>query len=482
MAEAPPVKAATPQEDDEDPAQQEDDDDQNDAEDDATPQDSPRPSRSATPRRGRGQPRGRRRLGRPPKRVTVGSEDDNNEPASDAGTPKRRGGFRGGRGGGRWAKYKAGLSRQTAPPVDDDGNVLDVVDDEVVLPGDPEGDTHVDSNGYLQDGREYRVRTFTILGRGQKLYMLSTEPARCIGFRDSYLFFQKHKYLYKILIDEEEKRDLIERDVMPNSYKGRQIGVVTARSVYREFGAKIVIGGKKITDDYKVQEARERGDVEGELAVPEDRLPAPGEEYNRNQYVAWHGASQVYHTNPPGAPQPGGKGPEGKRKRIVITSDNWMLEHAREASRFNGTLANARKANFDGIYDVHTNAVLYPKDMQSTHGRWEKIDDANPSQDEDLTRRLPQLPPIYARNFRIHDLCLETAPQSAFGEPGDQVNANDLSSIPPHIIEELPEECAIALHEAQQLESVWQSKWTAEKRDGLRTHFLPSVDWYPKQS
>jgi len=33
------------------------------------------------------------------------------------------------------------------------------------------------------------------------LYMLSTEPARCIGFRDSYLFFQKHKLLYKIIID-----------------------------------------------------------------------------------------------------------------------------------------------------------------------------------------------------------------------------------------------------------------------------------------
>ena len=102
---------------------------------------------------------------------------------------------------------------------------MEVTNDEVVLPDDPEGVEKVDENGILQEGREYRVRTFTILGRGQRLYMLSTEPARCIGFRDSYLFFQKHKYLYKILIDEEEKKDLIERDIMPNSYKGRQIGV-----------------------------------------------------------------------------------------------------------------------------------------------------------------------------------------------------------------------------------------------------------------
>lgn len=484
MEEAPPANAHTPQDDNEDPDQPEEEDDQNDAEDDATPQESPRPSRSATPRRGRGGslPRGRRRLGRPPKRITAGSEDETVEVPSDAGTPKKRGGFRGGRGGGRWAKYKAGLSRQTAPPVDDNGNVLDVVEDEVVLPGDPEGDLHVDQNGFLQDGREYRVRTFTIFGRGKKLYMLSTEPARCIGFRDSYLFFQKHKYLYKILIDEDEKRDLIERDVMPNSYKGRQIGVVTARSVYREFGARIVIGGKKVIDDYKVQEARERGDIEGELAVPEDRLPGPGEEYNRNQYVAWHGASAVYHTNPPGAPQPGAKGLEGKRKRIVITSDNWMLEHAREASRFNGVLANARKQNFDGIYDIHTNTILYPKHMQPTHGRWEKLDDTESRDDDGISQRLARLPSIYARNFRIHDFCLETAPESAFREPGYRVNENDLSSIPSHIIEELPEECMGALQEAQQRERAWQSRWTAEKRDGLRTHFLPSVDWYPKQA
>lgn len=483
MEEAPPVDAPTPQEDEADADQGDDDDEQNDAEDDATPRDSPRPSRSATPRRGRGGalPRGRRRLGRPPKRSTAGSEEEPAEVASDAGTPKKRGGFRG-RGGGRWAKYKAGLSRQAPPPTDDEGNVLDVVDDEVQLPEDPAGEQKVDKNGYLQDGREYRVRTFTIFGRGKRLYMLSTEPARCIGFRDSYLFFQKHKYLYKIIIDEDEKRDLIDRDLMPNSYKGRQIGVVTARSVFREFGAKIVIGGRKITDDYHDRLARERGDVEGELAVPEDRLAAAGEEYNRNQYVAWHGASAVYHTNLPNAPTQGTKGQEGKRKRIIITSDNWMLEHAREASRFNGALASARKLSFQGIYDIHTNTIQLPTNLQSTHGRWEKIDDMHPEEEDGRSHRLPQLAPIYARNFRIHDLCLETASESAVGKPGLSMDKYALNSIAPHILEELPEECLVALQDAQRRERCWQSKWTSERRDGLRAHFLPSVDWYPKQA
>lgn len=160
--------------------------------------------------------------------------------------------------------------------------------------------------------------------------MLSTEPARCTGFRDSYLFFTKHQNLYKIIVDDQEKRDLIDRDIIPNSYKGRAIGVVTARSVFREFGARIVIGGRRIIDDYEVQAARERGDVEGDLIEPNDRLPKPGEQYNKNQYVAWHGASSVYHTSGPSLPAPVGKVVSAKRK-VYVTSANWQLEHAKEA-------------------------------------------------------------------------------------------------------------------------------------------------------
>jgi chromatin structure-remodeling complex protein RSC7 len=206
-----------------------------------------------------------------------------------------------------------------------------VRDDEIELPEDPEGETKVDKMGRLQGGREYRVRTFTIQDRGERLYMLSTEPARCIGFRDSYLFFQKHKQLFKIILPEEAKHDLIDRNLIPHSYKGRAIGVVTARSVFREFGAKIVIGGRKIIDDYQVAACRANGDIEGELAVPDDVLPPPGQEYDRNRYVAWHGASAVYHAGMPTIPLPNGKSVESKKRRVQVTGSNWMLEHARES-------------------------------------------------------------------------------------------------------------------------------------------------------
>ncbi len=278
----------------------------------------------------------KRRAGRPPKSRPndwEGNQElENKEIGSDVGTPRRRGGWRGrGFGGGRWGKPRGGPSHITQVPLDKEGNMAIVKNDEVQLPEDLEGETKVDKMGNLLGDREYRVRVFTISGKGNRLYMLSTEPARCIGFRDSYLFFQKHRQLYKIILAEEAKRDLIERNIIPHSYKGRAIGVVTARSVFREFGARIVIGGRKIIDDYQVAAARANGDVEGEFAVPEDTLPGGGDTYDRNRYVAWHGASSVYHSGVPSVPSANGKIGDVKKRKINMTGVNWMLEHAREA-------------------------------------------------------------------------------------------------------------------------------------------------------
>ena len=239
-----------------------------------------------------------------------------------SGRSRGRGGFRGRR---RGMKTEA-----PAVVVDKNGQVLSVVDDEVQVDFDAEGDAKVDDKGNLHGGREYRVRTFKILGKEERLYMLSTEPARCCGFRDSYLFFTKHPKLYKVVVGEEEKKDLIDRDILPNSYKGRNIGVVSARSVFREFGARIIVGGRKVVDDYKVTEARERGDVEGELADPADMIPDNRDDYNRNRYVAWFGASEVYRTQAQGA-APAGKPSQIGKRRTNITVGNWQFMHAREA-------------------------------------------------------------------------------------------------------------------------------------------------------
>ncbi|MCJ1473833.1 hypothetical protein MMC13_002485 [Lambiella insularis] len=473
--------------------------------------DSEVPSRNATPVRGRGS--ARRRAGRPAKPRTHDwdalDEPDSRDGGSDTGTPKRRGGFRGGRGfgAGRWAKARGGPSHISQVPLDKEGNMANVVDDEVELPEDPEGELKVDKNGHLKDGREYRVRVFTIQGKGDRLYMLSTEPARCIGFRDSYLFFQKHRQLFKIILPEDAKRDLIERNIIPHSYKGRAIGVVTARSVYREFGARIVIGGKMVTDDYQVAAARGSGSIEGELAVPDDHLPTTGQGYDKNRYVAWHGASSVYHSGIPTIPLVNSKMPEGKKRRVQVTDENWKLEHSRSASQFNSKLTEMRRANLAGVYDVHTNHVHLPKIMQPTHAKWEAVDEISPATDtenpipngiSDLnltdnntptndprnldTASSPPpppkvhftpVPPLIQRNFLTADEYYVRPPISNLGVPGPVSSEFDcgpkgLTDVSDEIIALLPEECRGPFFEARELEIQWKARFKTEQEDGHR--------------
>jgi chromatin structure-remodeling complex protein RSC7 len=260
--------------------------------------------------------------------------------------------------------------------MDEDGNPYEVCEDEIVLPEDPAGEQKITRDGELLGGRDFRVRTFTVLGKGKRLFMLSTEPARCMGFRDSYLLFQKHRKLYKVVADEDEKFDLIHRDIIPHSYKGRSIGLVTARSVFREFGAKIIIGGKRVKDDYYEAEALAAGFNEDMIADPDDKLPPPGEPYNKNQYVAWHGASQVYHQYT--APQVFARDPHSvaatARKVVPVTDENWMLEHARAAMMYNSFLAQQRAQNVSkgGVYEPHSGVVFCPAATQPTRALWEK--------------------------------------------------------------------------------------------------------------
>ena len=489
-------------------------------EDQGTPAaDSDADSRPTTPAIGRSSaPRKKRggRWARRGSRRTVQNDLEGRDTGSDMGTPKKRGGWRGGRGagGGRWGKPRGGPSHVTQVPLDKAGNMANVKDDEVELPGDPEGEQKVDKNGNLKGDREYRVRTFLIEGKGERLYMLSTEPARCIGFRDSYLFFQKHPQLFKIILEEDAKKDLIDRSLIPHSYKGRAIGVVTARSVFREFGAKIIIGGKRIIDDYQVAAGRAEGAVEGEFAVPEDNVPATGDEYDRNRFVAWHGASAVYHTGAPSVPAVNGKAVEGKKRKFVVTGSNWMLEHAREArydwyqfsinshadsdSRFNSSLAASRRHNLNGVYDVHTNVMQYPKIMQPTHAKLEQVPpeapmlkyptatngEANSEQvngtgpsanEQDLTTDtiFPELPASYTRNFMVTDTYYKGPATSTFGYPGPEGSVVDvgppgLTQIPEHVLAELPEECRQAFFEAREEERKWKSSWGTEDDDKAR--------------
>ena len=96
--------------------------------------------------------------------------------------------------------------------------------------------------------------------------MLATECARVLGYRDSYLLFNKNRSLYKIIATQPEKDDLIQQEILPYSYRSRQIAIVTAKSMFRQFGSRVIANGRRVRDDYWEAKARKQGFTEEDMA------------------------------------------------------------------------------------------------------------------------------------------------------------------------------------------------------------------------
>jgi len=131
---------------------------------------------------------------------------------------------------------------------------------------DEAGERKVGPNGEALDSREYKCRTFYVSNRGVKLFMLATECARVLGYRDSYLLFNKNRSLFKIIASQAEKDDLISQDILPYSYRSRQIAIVTAKSMFRQFGSRVIVDGRRVRDDYWEAKAKKQGFTEEDLA------------------------------------------------------------------------------------------------------------------------------------------------------------------------------------------------------------------------
>ncbi|KAK4201843.1 putative chromatin structure-remodeling complex protein [Triangularia verruculosa] len=210
---------------------------------------------------------------------------------------------------------------------------------------DEAGEKKVLSNGQLTGGREYRCRTFFVPNRGDKLFMLATECARVLGYRDSYLLFNKNRSLFKIIASQEEKDDLVNQEILPFSYRSRQIAIVTARSMFRQFGSRVITNGRRVRDDYWESKARKQGFTEADPAGEKRPGASKAREAEANHNAGILGAphGEIVYSNTPGqfggAPgpqlvQPGMIGPPpGSSTRMpVITLGPDYNTHSRDYS------------------------------------------------------------------------------------------------------------------------------------------------------
>lgn len=172
------------------------------------------------------------------------------------------------------------------------------------------GEKKVMPNGTLIGNRTYRCRTFLVPNRGDKLFMLATECARVLGYRDSYLLFNKNRSLFKIIASQPEKDDLVQQEILPFSYRSRQIAIVTARSMFRQFGSRVIENGRRVRDDYWETKARKQGFTEADPAGEKRPGAAKAREAaeNQNNMLMSGPHTEIVYNNTPG-PYPGAPPP-----------------------------------------------------------------------------------------------------------------------------------------------------------------------------
>jgi chromatin structure-remodeling complex protein RSC7 len=219
------------------------------------------------------------------------------------------------------------------------------------------------------------------------------------------------------------------------------------------------------------------------------------------------------------------------RSHFLLTDANHYVY-----SRFNSSILGSRRENLQGLYDIHTNIMQYPKIMQPTHVRWESVtppDSNRPSrlrllnsasaaalgltngapdqsaddqptsnggsgQVDDMNKPatiFPTVPAIFSRNFSIHDIYYQSPPYSSLGIPGPDGDVLDLSSnglisistkdgnpvfhASPSVLAELPLDCRLAYREAAEREWEWKRLWQGESMDGARAVLPLSYSWNP---
>lgn len=175
---------------------------------------------------------------------------------------------------------------------------------------------------------------------------------------------------------------------------------------------------------------------------------------------------------------------------------------SKASSRFNSALAHNRLGSLNGVYDIHTNSMQYPKIMQPTHARLEqlrsspeasgalqgplveqngnttaendsgckdeeqKLDEA---EDKDVTI-FPKVAPVFSRNFLISDVCYVSPllPNPGYPGPDGQVidiGPESLTQVSAQVLAELPTDCREAYDEACSKEVRWKTRWGAERDD-----------------
>ncbi|CAI2188036.1 2247_t:CDS:2 [Funneliformis geosporum] len=237
---------------------------------------------------------------------------------------------------GSFVKAHQKVGELTTQPMDIDDFEGDEDDGKI----DEKGELKITKDGDLLGGRKFKVSVFQLPSRGNTWYMLSMDPAKLLGFRDSYLFFLRNPTLKRIHATNQERDYLITHGFLPSNFRSRAITLVSARSTYKLFGSKIIVGGKRRRDDY----------YESSIRFNDDDLSDKGEEASGVDSTSNILSRRVY---------------LGSKPRKMINKTNWMYQTALSSRDYNTRLKIHRKEK-PRFYDPHTDIEQVPQATQPT--------------------------------------------------------------------------------------------------------------------
>lgn len=161
----------------------------------------------------------------------------------------------------------------------------DIHEEKTRMPSDPDGDKKVSAYGVLLGGRQFRCVVLRFPERGEHEFALSRDAAHVLDYRDANNFCRLNKVLRTVRLNAEERELLVHLDLIKPHLKNRAITAVYARDLFQRFGARVVVGGKSVIDDYYEAQAINKGAVRGELAAPISRDRTRDEERKRKRVV-----------------------------------------------------------------------------------------------------------------------------------------------------------------------------------------------------
>ncbi|KAI9343492.1 chromatin remodelling complex Rsc7/Swp82 subunit-domain-containing protein [Obelidium mucronatum] len=252
------------------------------------------------------------------------------------------------------------------PPAPADDADADADSDEDHSIQDKAGDAKVSADGEMLGGRILKVRTFRLARHPTRLYVLTLDVARALGFRDSYLLHMKNPQVKRLYASDEDKQVLESMDLLASNFRNRPLGIMAIRTAFKYFGYQLFVRGKPVRDDYVCE-----GKVEPENWVyPEDeadQMSGAGLDLIQLlQHLEIHRQQKLIQILPRhSAPKPPTVQPPSDPR-----SHQNILRSAASAAEFNSRLrAQRRRGRF---LDIHTNVEQVPLLSQPTHVLIEK--------------------------------------------------------------------------------------------------------------